>query len=80
MSVIAKVSRKKTESQSQKILAWLQSGNTLTQLDALRMFRCMRLASRISDLRNAGHNIITQFEEHDGGQHARYSLASGEGK
>lgn len=79
MSVIAKVSRKKTESQSDKILAWLQSGNTLTQLDALRMFRCMRLASRISDLRNAGCNIITQFEKHDGGQHARYSLA-GEGK
>lgn len=80
MSVIAKQENvKKTETQSEKILAWLQSGKTLTQLDALRMFRCMRLASRISDLRNAGYNIITQFEEHDGGVHARYSLA-GEGK
>lgn len=69
----------KPQSQSQKILAWRPLGKTLTQLDALRMFRCMRLASRISDLRNAGYNIITQFEEHDGGQHARYSLA-GEGK
>lgn len=69
----------KPQSQSQKILAWLQSGNTLTQLDALRMFRCMRLASRISDLRNAGYNIISQKEKHDGGVHARYSMA-GEGK
>ena len=67
------------ETQSEKILAWLQSGNTLTQLDALRMFRCMRLASRISDLRAAGHNIISQPEKHDGGVHARYSLA-GDGK
>lgn len=67
------------ETQSQKILAWLQSGNTLTQLDALHMFRCMRLASRISDLRSEGHNIITQKEKHDGGFHARYSMA-GEGK
>lgn len=69
----------KPQSQSQKILAWLQSGKTITQLDALRMFSCMRLASRISDLRNAGYNIISQPEKHDGGQHARYSLA-GEGK
>lgn len=39
------------ESQNKKILAYLMSGKRLTQLDALTLFGCMRLASRICDLR-----------------------------
>lgn len=67
------------QSQSQKILAWLQSGKSLTAVDAMRLFRCMRLAARIEDLRSAGYQIISMPEKHEGGTHARYMLA-GEGK
>lgn len=40
-----------SESQSKRILAYLRSGKRLTSLEALNLFGCMRLASRISDLR-----------------------------
>ena len=32
----------------------------ITQLEALRDLGCMRLASRISDLRKQGYNIISE--------------------
>ncbi len=44
--------------QNEQILAWLRH-DPITQQEALQMFGCMRLASRINDLRNAGHNIVT---------------------
>lgn len=37
-------------SQNKQILAYLEDGNTITSLEALNLFGCMRLASRISDL------------------------------
>ena len=40
-----------SESQNKRILDYLKKGNRLTSLEALRMFGCMRLASRISDIR-----------------------------
>lgn len=43
--------------QCELILAYLQEGNTLTSLEALKMFQCMRLASRIHDLRDRGYDI-----------------------
>ena len=54
--------RNESESQSQckQIAAWLNEGKSITQLDALRMFGCMRLASRICDLRERGMNIKTE--------------------
>lgn len=42
---------KSAESQNKVIAAWLQKGNSLTSLEALTRFGCMRLASRICDLR-----------------------------
>lgn len=38
-------------SQSAKILEYLKAGNSITAIDALRMFSCFRLASRIHDIR-----------------------------
>ena len=52
-----------SDSQNRQILAHLQKGNTITQMDALRMFGCMRLASRINDLRQMGFHIMTFREE-----------------
>ena len=36
-----------SESQNKRILDYLMKGNRLTSLEALKMFGCMRLASRI---------------------------------
>ena len=44
-------------SQNAMILEWMDKGNTITSLQALDMFGCLRLASRIFDLRERGHNI-----------------------
>lgn len=41
-------------SQNQAILDYLRAGNSLTGLDALRLFGTMKLASRISELRDEG--------------------------
>lgn len=48
---------KSCESQNARIKEWLLQGKTLTQMEALDMFQCMRLASRIHDLRNRGLNV-----------------------
>lgn len=37
-------------SQTQRILAYLQEGNTITPLEALRKFSCLRLGARISEI------------------------------
>ena len=47
------------KTQSQRILEALQAGGKITPADALRRFRCFRLAARINDLRRAGHAIET---------------------
>ena len=58
-------------SQNANILARLQEGKTISPIDALIDFRCFRLAARINDLRNAGHNIVT----HKDNDYAVYSLS-----
>lgn len=50
-----------TESQNRAILAYLQSGKRITQLVALELFGCMRLPSRIHDIKKAGITIKDQF-------------------
>ena len=47
-------------SQSDEILAALKQGDRLTPLDAMTQFNCMRLASRISDLKREGYTIHTR--------------------
>lgn len=43
-----------SESQRAKILQYLQEGETITQMEALKMFKCFRLASRMTDLKKLG--------------------------
>lgn len=60
--------------QTETILAHLQTGEGITPLDALRDYGCFRLAARIKDLRDAGHDV-QMFREGDGTKTwARYSL------
>ena len=40
-----------SESQKKQIQKYLEEGHTLTQLEALKLFRCFRLASRMNDLK-----------------------------
>lgn len=44
-------------SQCNMIVAYLKNGFSITSLEALNLFGCMRLASRICDLRERGYNI-----------------------
>lgn len=39
------------KSQNDKVLTWLRAGHTITQLQALRKFGCMRLGAIIFRLR-----------------------------
>jgi Helix-turn-helix domain len=65
-----------SESQKEMILAHLQSGQSITPLDALNLFGCFRLGARIFDLKAEGHSIDMTLEDDGNGKHwARYSLA-----
>lgn len=48
--------------QNEKILAYIEEYGSITPLDALREFSCMRLASRISDLKRAGYEVQKTME------------------
>ena len=50
--------------QADKILRYLREYGSITPLDALREFGCMRLGARIWDLRQAGHRIRRDMEAH----------------
>lgn len=66
-------------SQSLAIAQHLESGQSLTALQALDWFGCSRLAARICDLRAKGYNIKTVpvVKKHKGvtKRWARYVLA-----
>ena len=49
------------QSQAGLILRHLQSGATLTALDALDLFGCNRLAARVADLKAKGYNVKSRW-------------------
>jgi hypothetical protein len=51
------------ESQNSRIKAHLQSGRSITPLEALYSYSCWALSSRISDLRKQGLNIKSELIE-----------------
>ncbi len=62
------------KSQNEQIKNHLQSGKTLTALQALRKFNCLRLSGRIYDLTHEGLNIKSEMVSVQGKRIARYSL------
>ena len=69
----------KVESQNKQIKAWLESGKSITPLDALNLFGSFRLGARIFDLKNDyGMNIKTEMIEVNGKRYAKYSLVNGD--
>jgi len=64
--------------QSQMILDYLKAGNSITQMDALKIAGCFRLAARIFDLRAQGHRIEMVPVHTDNGKYiASYKLNKG---
>lgn len=61
-------------SQNDEILSFLQTGQSLTAIQALELFKCFRLAARIANLRDQGHNIKTTILECRGKRYASYKL------
>lgn len=45
------------ETQAQRVLDYMEEFGSITQFDALKDLWVMRLASRISELRQQGHNV-----------------------
>lgn len=70
------VKEESNATQCKRILAYLKEGKTITSLEALRFFGCMRLASRIHDLRERGENIVVdRVKTANGKTVAQYHLA-----
>ena len=66
---------KQTTSQSAKVLYYLQNYGSLTAIQALELFACFRLAARINDLKEAGHDIQMEMKRLKNGKKiAVYSL------
>ena len=61
-------------SQKEMILDHLIDGNSITPLESLELFGCLRLSGRIKELRAEGYNIRTKYEESNGKRYARYFL------
>ena len=49
--------------QNAAILAHLQTGQTLTPLEAFSLYGCLALHSRIAELRKDGHAIVCSLKE-----------------
>ena len=48
--------------QCERILQYIEENQSITQMDALREFGCMRLASRMSDIKKMGYPVKKEME------------------
>jgi len=62
--------------QSNQILEYMRQGNSITPLEALNLFGCMRLGARIYDLSQASHVIHREMvhDQRTGKKYASYRL------
>ena len=66
---------KRLTGQNRAILNYLESGGSISPIEALNKFQCFRLAARVRDLRKAGHDIQTEMKRQKNGKKiAVYSL------
>lgn len=69
--------------QREMILRFMTEYGSITPVDAMREFGCMRLASRISEIRKDGYDVRKVLEKDvnrfgDTVRYARYSLVEKE--
>lgn len=72
--------RKRT--QCDNILAHLKREGRICSFTALRLYKCMRLAARIADLRARGYDITTimRYEIDEDGNPVKYAVYYYEGE
>jgi hypothetical protein len=62
-------------SQKETLLKHLLAGKTITPLKAMMVYGIGRLAARVRDLREEGHNIVTTIQQDERGHdYAEYRL------
>ena len=62
--------------QNQKIAEHLQNVGSISWVEANDLYRVRSLPRRIADLREAGHEIVSEWrKDHLGQRYTRYSLA-----
>lgn len=61
-------------SQRDLVMNHLRSGKSISQLEALNLYGCLRLAVIINILRKRGNEIETLRIPHKGSSYARYKL------
>ena len=61
-------------SQAIQVLSYLKAGNRLTSLEAVKLFGTLRLAARILDLRDKGHQIESVTVERAGKKMSQYFI------
>lgn len=59
-------------SQTEQIKNHLETGQSITPLEALGLYGCFRLAARIQTLRDTGMKIVTLYLKHSGKRFACY--------
>lgn len=59
--------------QNQMVISYLMSGKTLTPLEALNMFGCLRLAARVYELRSDGWPILKEMKRHPINEHIYFA-------
>lgn len=66
--------------QNEKILLHLRERGSITSMEAFAEYGITRLAGRIHELREQGHNITTDYAKaRNGAKYAIYRLTKGEG-
>lgn len=61
-------------SQERMILLHLMNGQSLTSLEALKLFGCFRLSARIKDLKEKRHDILSEKIKVNGKYVSQYTL------
>ena len=61
-------------SQCTDVLKHMKRYGSITPMVALNSYQCMRLAARVNDLNNMGHNIVSTMIQKNGKWFARYTL------
>lgn len=49
------------KSQNDTIQEYLEAGHSITPLEALNKFNCLRLGARVADLKKRGLDIVTKI-------------------
>ena len=53
---------KAIESQERQIRRYMEAGNTITGLEAMNLFGCMRLPARVAEMKKNGVPVVDEWE------------------